>query len=76
MRKKRLDIEKIRGKIQAQNILQQLDDHRLNPDGNPMSVQQVRICELMLKKCMPDLKSVEHKGKVDSKIEVVVSVED
>ena len=66
----------------ARAILKRLKDEAvkvyLDSDGNPKPITQtqLRAGEVYLKKTMPDLRSVEHKGKVDHKIEVAITRED
>jgi len=66
----------------ARAILKRLKDEAvkvyLNDDGTPKPITQtqLRAGEVYLKKTMPDLRSVEHKGKVDHKIEVAITRED
>jgi len=66
----------------AYQILKRLKNESLkeyfDKDGNvkPLTSTQLKAGELYMRKVLPDLKSVEHKGKIDNRIEVVLSVED
>jgi hypothetical protein len=53
--------EACRQKIQTSQLLNRLSDHVFK--GKEMSPTQLRAAEIMLRKALPDLASVEHKGE-------------
>lgn len=54
--------DEIRYKIQASQLVNRLTDHALGIIE--LSQTQVRAIEILLRKCVPDLSSVEHSGEV------------
>jgi len=56
----------IRSKIQASQLVNRLTDHALGTIE--LSNTQVRSIEILLKKTIPDLSSIEHKGDADNPI--------
>jgi len=52
----------IRAKIQASQLVNRLTDHALGKVE--LSATQVRAIEILLRKCVADLTSVEHTGEV------------
>ena len=60
----------------ARDIMNRLKHTALHIDPSdpdkPMTAAQVRAGELYLKKTMPDLKSMEVAGQIDSKIKVTI----
>lgn len=62
-RRKPLDhafLESMRDRIEVARIIDKLQDHVKDPDTYPMSGTQLKASQLLLAKCMPDLKAVEH----------------
>lgn len=57
-------VEEIRQKIKATLIIKKLENHIL--DDEEMSSSQVSAALGLLKKTVPDLSSIEHKGDVDN----------
>jgi len=61
----------------ARLVLKRLKDTALYVDPEnptkPMNGVQLKAGELFLRKTMPDLKSTEVKGRVDSKIKVTIT---
>lgn len=57
--------EKWREKIRVSMLLNRLRNHVLGRID--MSPTQLRAAEILLKKTMPDLASVEHKGEIEHK---------
>lgn len=50
--------DSVRAKIQASQLVNRLQDHAL---GNiELTAEQIRSCDILLKKSVPDLKQVEH----------------
>lgn len=65
--------EEIRTKIQASQILNRLQDHL---DGSiELSATQVKVAEILLKKTLPDLQSIELSGDEDNPIRTVQRIE-
>ena len=65
-----------RKKIKRARILETLTNHMVDPELYPLKASQLKVAEMLLKRSLPELRSVEHKGKVDSKIEVSITRED
>lgn len=70
----KLHQDDIRRKIQASQLVNRLTDHAL---GNvELTNTQVRAIEILLKKTIPDLSSIEHKGDADNplahKVEIAI----
>lgn len=57
-------VNEMREKIKATLIVKKLEEHIL--DGKELSSSQVTAALGLLKKTIPDLSSVEHKGDADS----------
>jgi hypothetical protein len=51
-----------RKRIKADAILVRLNKHTLNRGGDLMTPGQVRAAEILLRKCLPDLKAIEVSG--------------
>jgi hypothetical protein len=62
--------DETRAKIQASQLINRLTDHALGTVE--LSQTQVRAVEILLKKSLPDLTSVEHRGDEDAPIEHVI----
>lgn len=67
--------DEIRAKIQASQLINVLQNHALN-EGTEISSSRMKAIEILLRKSVPDLSSVEHSGDgenpvVISKIELV-----
>jgi uncharacterized protein YjiS (DUF1127 family) len=60
--------EDVRSKIQASQLINRLTDHALGDVG--LSPTQVRAIEILLKKILPDLQSVELTGDADNPVAV------
>lgn len=58
----KLHQEDVRRKIQAGQLLKVLENHALNDDGSELSPTRIKAIEILLKKSLPDLQSVEHTG--------------
>lgn len=65
-----------RRKIKRAHILELFINHALDPVAFPMTASQIKVGEFLMKRSLPELRSVEHTGQVDSKIEVSISIED
>ena len=66
-------VEVIREKIQAEKLIKTLESHVL--EDKEMSASQVSAALGLLKKRVPDLSAVEHKGDAANPLEVVTRVE-
>ena len=69
-RKAQLDLT--RQKIKASQLLNRLQDNALGK--LELSSIQQRSCEILLRKVVPDLSAIEHKGEVTSFVAVVPDV--
>ena len=63
----RLHSDAVRAKIQASQLINSLTNHVLGE--KELSATQVRAAEILLKKSIPDLSSIEHSGEIDGKQE-------
>lgn len=55
-------IEGMRDRIEVANIIDKFQHHVDDPLKHPMTMSQLKAGEILLRKCMPDLKGVEHSG--------------
>jgi len=62
--------ESVRAKIQTTQLINRLTAHALGKLKKPMDASQVRAAEVLLKKRLPDLATVEHTGKDGDPIQV------
>jgi hypothetical protein len=62
--RRRLAWARAREGIPVSLIIDKLGDH-VKGDAE-LSVTQIRACEILLKKAMPDLQSVDHEGSIDT----------
>jgi len=62
--------EKTRAKIQTSQLLNRLNDHVFSEAQ--VSNTQLKAIEILLRKTLPDLSSVELKGDADSPLQVMV----
>ena len=58
-------IEETRKKVQTSQLINRLQDHVVGKVD--MSPTQVRAAEILLRKSLPDLSSVEHSGEVTTR---------
>ena len=64
-----------RDKIRASVIMGRLEKNALGELEPPMTNQQIKSAEILLKKTVPDLSSVTHKGDADNPIALIHKVE-
>ena len=57
----KLHQDDVRAKIQASQLINRLTDHALK--GTELSATQIKAIEILLRKSIPDLSSVELSGK-------------
>ena len=57
-------IEGMRARIEVARNIDKLQAHIDDKDANPLSQTQLKAAEILLRKVIPDLKSVEHSGEV------------
>jgi hypothetical protein len=62
----KLHQDDVRAKIQTSQLVNRLTDHALN--GLELSPTQVRAIEILIKKTLPDLQSIELTGNDESPI--------
>jgi len=65
--------DEIRAKIQASQLVNRLTDHALGEVE--LSATQIRAIEILLKKSVPDLSSVEVVGNEDNPLQMVGRIE-
>lgn len=70
----RLHQEDVRKKIQVSQLLNVLQDHALG-DSPDISPSRMKAIEILLRKSLPDLSSVEHTGVNGGPMETVTRVE-
>ena len=69
----KLHQDDVRAKIQTSQLINRLTDHAL---GNvELSPTQVRAIEILIKKTLPDLSTVELTGDADNPVELVTRIE-
>lgn len=74
---KRLNLnhdDETRRKIQVSQLINRLNNHINHKDGSDMTATQLKAAEILLKKALPDLSSVEMTGK-DGKDLIPESIE-
>jgi hypothetical protein len=54
--------DEIRDKIQTTQLIKKLENHALNDDGAKISASRMKAIEILLRKSLPDLSSVEIVG--------------
>lgn len=69
-RKKLVHDENTRLKIQTSQLINRLNNHALGE--LELTQSQIRAIEILLKKSLPDLQSIEHKGDVDAPLPFVI----
>lgn len=70
----KLHQDDIRKKIQASQLINVLQNHALNGDGD-ISMTRMKAIEILLRKSVPDLNSVTIQGDGDNPLHVVHKVE-
>jgi hypothetical protein len=63
----------VRSKIQTSQLVNRLTDHALGKIE--LSPTQVRSIEVLIKKTLPDLQSIEHTGDPDNPVVAVTKIE-
>jgi len=58
--------DEIRTKIQASQLINVLQNHALGTDETEMTATRMKAIELLLKKSVPDLSSIELTGDADA----------
>ena len=59
-------VERIRERIKSDRLIDALENHVLN--GKEMQATQISAALGLLKKCVPDMASVEHSGEITHKV--------
>jgi hypothetical protein len=72
-RLRKLHQDDVRAKIQTSQIINRLTDHGFGKVE--LSPTQVQALNIVLKKSLPDLQSVEHSGEVDQNVTVKGALE-
>lgn len=52
----------VRAKIQATQLINVLQNHALNVDGEELSASRLKAIEILLRKSVPDLQSIQLSG--------------
>ena len=69
----KLHQDDVRSKIQTSQLINRLTEHALGTVE--LSPTQVRAIEILIKKTLPDLSTVELTGDVENPVEVVTRIE-
>ena len=72
-RLRKMHQDDVRAKIKVSQLLNRLEDHALGKIE--LSPTQVRAIEILIKKVLPDLQSVELSGDEDNPVEVITRIE-
>jgi hypothetical protein len=56
-------IEGMRDRIEVANVIDKLQNHVRDEEKHPLSMTQLKAADILLRKCMPDLKAIEHTDK-------------
>lgn len=63
-----------RKRIKVGAILTRMNKHTLDIDGDLMTINQIRAADILLRKCLPDLKSIELTGEGGGPINCTVEI--
>ena len=61
-------ISKARQIINAEKLINLLQDNVLDPNAEPLNQNKLHAIKILLAKAIPDLKAVEHTGDIDHDI--------
>jgi hypothetical protein len=64
--------EDVRTKIQVSQLINVLEKQALNDDAPDMSASRMKAIEILLRKSLPDLSSIELTGDPENPIETVI----
>lgn len=64
--------EEIRTKIQVSQLINVLENHALKHDSPDISSSRMKAIEILLRKSLPDLSSIELTGDPENPIETVI----
>lgn len=70
----KLHTEEIRKKIQVSQLLNVLTNHALG-DGEEISMSRMKAIEILLRKSLPDLSSVQVSGDPENPLQTVSRIE-
>jgi len=56
----------VRAKIQASQLINVLQNHALNKEGEELSASRLKAIEILLRKSVPDLQSIQLSGDEDN----------
>ena len=56
----------VRAKIQASQLINVLQNHALNAEGEELSASRLKAIEILLRKSVPDLQSIQLTGDEDN----------
>ena len=70
--------DEIRTKIQTSQLINVLQNHALGQDESEMSATRMKAIELLLRKSLPDLSSMEVTGDPDAPltVQVITGIDD
>ena len=63
--------DEVRAKIQASQLINVLQNHALGKDSGKMLPSRLKAIDILLRKSVPDISSVQHRGPNDGPIEHV-----
>lgn len=62
----------IREKIRAGVILERIERHALGELDPPMDASQLKAAEIALRKCIPDLQSIQLTGDAEDPVQIII----
>jgi hypothetical protein len=71
-RLRKMHQDDVRAKIKTSQLINRLEDHALN--GLELSATQIKAIEVLIRKTLPDLSSVEMSGEDGGPIETVQKI--
>lgn len=66
--------DEVRTKIQTSQLINRLQDQALG-DKDILTAQQLKAIEILLRKSLPDLSTIEHTGDPENPVELKATVE-
>ena len=70
----KLHQDDVRRKIQASQLINVLQDHALTGEGE-ITPTRMKAIEILLRKSLPDLSSIELRGDAENPLELITRVE-
>jgi len=67
--------KKLREMIKAEELIKILQDNAIHTRRQPLHQNRVNAINILLKKCLPDLKAIEQTTTIEGEIDLNVQVE-